>query len=133
MRAAELAGNPGAAPVPDAKNSTDSANSDLLSALAGRQAGRERAVADNTRRVVMASLGVMRDQKAGRQRSRSLVMASFLLILIGLGPFIWRVADDLIEGEHLSDMATQFSLWACILCPVVLAALLVAGWTRSRS
>lgn len=85
-----------------------------------------------TRRVVMASFGVMQDQKAGRQRSRSLVLASFLLMLIALGPFIWRVSDDLIGGERLSDMATQFSLWACILCPAILAAFLVAGWSRSR-
>jgi hypothetical protein len=132
VRSAELAGNPGGNPVSGARAGADTSNRDLVAALTGRQAGRERAVAENTRRVVMASLGVMRDQKAGRQRSRSLALASFLLVLIALGPFIWRVADDLIGGEHLSDMATQFSLWACILCPAVLAAVLVAGWLRIR-
>ncbi len=132
MRTAELAGNPGRNPDSGACTSADAAHRDLLAALTGRQAGRERAVAEKTRRVVMASFGVMQEQKAGRQRSRSLVLASFLLILIALGPFIWRVSDDLISGEHLSDMATQFSLWACILCPVILGAVLVAGWSRSR-
>lgn len=130
MRTAEIAGNPGATPVSGAKPSAE--NGDVLAALAGRQAGRERAVAEKTRRVVMASLGVMRDQKAGRQRSRSFALAIVLVVFITLGPFIWRVADDIVSGEHLSDMATQFSLWACILCPVVLAAVLVAGWSRSR-
>ncbi len=121
---AELAGNSAAG--------MDAATQhrDMVAALTGRQAERERAVAESTRRVVMASLGVMRDQKAGQRRSRSLAMASFLLIVIGLGPFIWRVADDLIGGERVSDMATQFSLWACILCLAVLAAVLVAGWSR---
>jgi DMSO/TMAO reductase YedYZ heme-binding membrane subunit len=104
----------------------------MLAALAGRQAGRERAVAEKTRRVVMASLGVMEDQKAGRKRNRSLVLALSLLVLLALVPFIWRVTDDLIGGELLSDMATQLSLWACILCPAVLAAVLVAGWSRSK-
>jgi hypothetical protein len=51
-------------------------------------------------------------------------------VVLGLGPFFWRVADDLIGGEHISDMATQFSLWVCILCPAMLAAALVAGWSR---
>lgn len=132
MKTAEFAGNPGRSPVPGAKRGSDAASGDLLEALAGRQAGRERAVAENTRRVILASLGVMQDQKAGRKRSRSVALAILLVVLIALGPFIWRVADDLIGGEHLSDMATQFSLWACILCPTILAAVLVAGWPRSR-
>lgn len=103
---------------------------DLLSALAGNQAGRDRAVAHKTRRVVMASLGVMQDQKAGRKRSRALATASVLLMVLALGPFFWRVADDLIGGEHFGDIATQTSLWVCILCPALLAAALVAGWRR---
>jgi hypothetical protein len=133
VRIAEVAGSPGGQPVSNTNPGVGAAGGDLLEALTGKQAGRERAVADKTRRVVMASLGVMQDQKAGRQRSRSVVLASLLLLVIALGPFVWRVADDLIGGERLSDMATQFSLWACILCPAVLAALLVAGWTRGRS
>jgi hypothetical protein len=108
-------------------------NRDLLSALAGNQARRERAVAHRTRRVVLASLGVMQDQKAGRKRDRSVALVSVLLVVLALGPFFWRVADDLIGGEHLTDMATQFSLWVCILFPAILAAALVAGWARNRS
>jgi hypothetical protein len=108
------------------------ANRDLLSALSGRQAGRERAVAESTRRVVMASLGVIKDQQAGRRRTRSLALAAMLIALLAFGPFAWRVADDLIGGEHISDIATQTSLWACILCPAVLAAFLFAGWSRRK-
>jgi hypothetical protein len=126
VRAAELAGNTGANPV------AGDANRELISALAGKQAGRERAVAENTRRVVMTSAGVMKDQRADRRRSRSLVLAALLLMLLALGPFIWRVTDDLLGGERWSDMATQTSLWVCVLCPVLLAAALVAGWSRIR-
>ncbi len=133
MRTAEWAGNPAGEPVAKASTNGDTANSELLGALSGRQAGRERAVAEKTRRVVLASLGVMEDQKAGRKRSRSVALASILVMLIALGPFVWRVTDDLIGGERLGDVATQLSLWACILCPAVLAAVLIAGWSRTRS
>jgi hypothetical protein len=106
---------------------------DLLSALTGTQASQERAVAFRTRRVVAASLGVMKEQKEGRRRGRSLALVSILLIILAMGPFVWRVTDDIIGGEHWSDMATQTSLWVCILLPAVLAAALVAGWLRRES
>lgn len=129
MSAAELAGNAAAG---GGTANAGRQSRDLLSALAGTDAGRERAVAENTRRVVLASAGVMKDQREDRKRSRSLALAGFLLVLLALGPFVWRVADDLIGGEHWSDMATQTSLWVCVACPALLAAALVAGWSRIR-
>jgi hypothetical protein len=136
VRAAELAGNTGAGPAADDGNrdlaERELANHELLSALAGKQAGHERTVAEKTRRVVMASAGVMRDQRADRRRSRSLVLAALLLMFLALGPFVWRVADDLMGGEHWSDIATQTSLWVCIAGPAMLAAVLVAGWSRVK-
>lgn len=105
----------------------------LVSTLAGTQAGRESAVAHRTRRVVIASLGVMQEQKAGQKRSRSLALASILLFIIILGPFAWHVADDLIGGERLVDISTQFSLWVGVFLAALLASVLVAGWLRKRS
>lgn len=110
----------------------DRAKRDLLSSLAGNQAGRDRAVAQNTRRVVLASLGVMNDQKAGLRKGRAIAIVLVLLVLLALGPFLWRVADDLIGGEFIGDTATQFSLWVCILCPALVAAALVVGWSRKK-
>jgi hypothetical protein len=109
------------------------AESDILSALSGHQAGRERDVAHRTRRVVLASLGVMQDQQAGRKRNRAVAVAFTLVVLLALGPFAWHVADDLFEGEHLSDLATQFSILFCIFASAVVAAVLVAGWARRNS
>jgi hypothetical protein len=109
------------------------ADADLVAALAGGQAGRERAVAHRTRRVVLTSLGVMRDQRAGRRRSRAVALAAILLVLMAVGPLVWWAADNLIGGEHLGDLTSQFSLWVCILCPALVAAVLVAGWLRRRS
>ena len=106
---------------------------DLVASLAGNRAGMDRAVAHRTRRVVLASLGVMQEQKAGRKRSRSLALASILLFVLVLGPFAWHIADNLIGGERLNDIAMQFSLWVCIFLGALLAAALVAGWARNRS
>ena len=127
MKSAELAGSAAAG---SGTANAGQQRHDLLSALAGNEAGRERTVAEKTRRVVLASAGVMKDQRTDRKRSRSLALASILLVLLALGPFVWRVADDLVGGEHWNDMATQTSLWVCILCPALLAAALVAGWSR---
>ncbi len=130
MRTAEWAGNSAHAAAQAA--GTQDAKSDLLAALAGKQAVRDRAVAHSTRRVVLTSLGVIEEQRANRRRVRALALAALLVALFAVGPFVWRVTEDLIGGEHLADMATQMSLWLCILCPAVLAAVLVAGWARSR-
>lgn len=119
MKSGGASGNSGSGPERDR---------DLLAALTGTKASNERAVAYRTRRVVAASLGVMQDQRQGLRRSRSLALASILLVILAMGPFAWRVTDDVIGGERWSDMATQSSLWVCILLPAVLAAALVAGW-----
>lgn len=105
----------------------------LIEALAGREADRESAVADRTRRVVMASLGVIQQQKAGRRRSLAVAIACVLVALLLLGPAAWRVADDLIGGELFSDIATQFSLWFSFFCIAIVGAVLVAGWMRRKS
>ena len=103
---------------------------ELISSLAGNEAGRDRDVAQKTSRVVLASLGVMQGQKEGRKRSRALALATVLLVILGLGPFVWHVTDDLIGGESIGDIATQTSLWVILLVPALLAAALIAGWRR---
>ena len=72
---AEWAQNAAANPATDTTPGAESIHCDLLSALAGKHACRDRAVAQKTRRVVQTSLGVMQDQQAGRRRSRALALA----------------------------------------------------------
>jgi hypothetical protein len=109
------------------------ADRDLLSALAGNQASQDSALAYRTSRVVNASMGVMRDQRAGRQRVRAVALAAILLMVLGLGPLMWWAADNLIAEGHLGDLSCQFAMWVCILCPALVASALLAGWVRNRS
>ncbi|MFP5277892.1 MAG: hypothetical protein ACLGPM_12315 [Acidobacteriota bacterium] len=124
-------------PVSDPESTSDpvlekscSRSADLISALAGTQASREGAIAGRTRRVVLASLGLMQEQKAGRKRTRAVAIAAVLMAVLGLAPFVWHVAENLIGGEHLCDVTTELSLLVCVFCPALVAAVLVAGWAR---
>jgi len=111
------------------------ADRDLLAALAGNQSGRECTVAWRTRRVVIASQGVMQDQKADRKRIRAVALAAAVLVVLGLGPLMWWATSSLIamEHEHWRDLTCQSALWICILCPALVACALLAGWVRNRA
>jgi hypothetical protein len=111
----------------------DSPSADLLTALTGKDASRDQAVAYRTRRVVLSSLGVMKDQKQSRSRTRGVALAISVVVFALIAPLIWEATDSLIAGEHLADPGSQLSLWACFLCPTLLGAALVAGWWRHRS
>ncbi len=105
----------------------------VVSALDGNQAIREREVAFRTRRVVLASLGVMQDQKAGRRQVRAVALAAIVLVLFLLGPLLWWAVENLKAEGHFGALSCQFAFWICFLCPALVAAALVAGWVRNRS
>ncbi|MGA8042483.1 MAG: hypothetical protein WCA37_06745 [Terracidiphilus sp.] len=106
---------------------------DVASALAGTQAQRDCAVSHRTRRVVLASLGVLQDQKASSRRSRALALLAALLFLVVLAPpFCW-IGDILIEDERISSFVGQLTIWGFFVIAALLGTALVAGWLRRRS
>lgn len=114
------------------KNSAHGAGAAPDVAALLEDADRDRRMAQNTRRVVLASLGVIKDQDAGRKRTRSLALAATLVLLLVVGPLLWHAVDNLSSGDTLGDLGSQFSLWVCILCPALLSVALIAGWLRKK-
>lgn len=112
-----------------AGSGTDTRSHDeVLAALAGGDANRERAVAHKTRRVVMTSAGVLQEQEAGRKRIRSMALAATLIVLFVVGPLVWWAVENLMEEGRLGEIG----VWAFFLCSALLASALVAGWVRRK-
>jgi hypothetical protein len=107
--------------------------SKITEALAGYSGDRDRATADRTRRVVMASAGVMQEQRAGRKKIRAMALAATLVIFFVVAPPIWWVADTLIEEEHMTSVVSELAVWGFFSITALLGSALLAGWLRRKS
>ena len=119
--------------IPEGQTGKPDTPAELLSALSGLEANRERAVAHRTRRVVLGSLGLLNEEKQDRSRARGVAIAIAIVAVLVITPLIWEAVDLFIAGEHPGDPVGQLILWACLACPSLLAAVLVAGWWKRRS
>lgn len=107
--------------------------SDLIEAVSGIQGDRDRTAADKTRRVVMASAGVIQDQQAGRKRIRAWAIAATLVVFFIVAPPIWWLAESLIEEQRLSSTFGEIAIWGFFSITALLGSALLAGWLRRKS
>ena len=107
--------------------------SDLIEAVSRTQGDRDRTVADKTRRVVMASAGVMQDQQAGRKKIRAWAIAAALVVFFIVAPPIWCLAETLIEEQHLTSTFGEIAIWSFFSITALLGSALLAGWLRRKS
>lgn len=109
------------------------AHRDLAEAMAGLSGDRDRATADRTRRVVMASAGLMQEQQAGRKKIRAMAIAATLVVFFVVAPPMWWLADNVIEEQHVTSVLSELAVWGFFSVTALLGSALLAGWLRRKS
>ena len=114
-------------------NAPQSAQKEIIDAVIGLQGDRDRTTSDRTRRVVLASAGVIKDQAAGRKKIRAWAIAATLVVFFIVAPPIWWLAESLIEEQHLNSTFGEIAIWGFFSITALLGSALLAGWLRRKS
>ncbi len=96
---------------------------DLLRAMAGHNANAQLPMVNRTRRAVRIADQSRREQGERGRRHIGITLFAFGAIFVILAPAMWGSIDDLIGGEHFSDLPTQVTLLATFLMLAVMGAL----------
>jgi hypothetical protein len=103
---------------------------DLLRAVTGHDAGAQLPVVARTRRAIRVADESRREQGERDRRTFGISLFAGGALFVILAPVLWDSVDDLIGGEHFSDLPTQVALISSLLMISVVAALTVF-WRRS--
>ena len=107
-------------------------SAELIAALSGLDASRERALGNRTRRAVHNAAADLEEGRHLGRRSGAialLVLAGFLMLL---SPAIWSSVDDVLGGEFMLDLPGMVAALAFTLFAAIAAVLfLVGGQGRS--
>jgi hypothetical protein len=125
----ELLENADSASLPTAtKQAGDSA--DLVAALTGLDANRDRALTGRTRRAVHGAAADLREGRQLSRRSSAIALLTLAGLLMLLSPAIWNSVDELLGGEFLLDLPGTVAALAFTLFAAVAAVLFLLGGER---
>jgi hypothetical protein len=100
---------------------------ELIKALTGLDANSSLAVAHRTRRSIREAGTRLRGEAQRRRRHKGFALLLVMGFLMLLTPALWSGVDEILAGEHISDLSTMFTLLALMLFSAVVAAL-IASW-----
>lgn len=103
----------------------------IIAALAGRDASRDRALALRTRRAVSSALSRRRAERAQERRSLLLAFLLTLALAFALAPAIWAGFDELTGGALL-DLPGMLLALGVTLSLAVAAVLVLLFDDRRR-
>jgi hypothetical protein len=84
-------------------------------------------LAQKTRRAVRDEVISSQERRVRQLRVMGVALIGFLCLMVLLAPAIWNGLEDLLAGEHFSDLPTVVAFLTLMLLPAMLAAL-IAVW-----
>jgi hypothetical protein len=84
-------------------------------------------LAQKTRRAVRDEVISSQERRVRQLRVMGLALIGFLFLMVLLAPATWNGLEDLLAGEHFSDLPTMVAFLTLMLLPAMLAAL-IAIW-----
>jgi cytochrome bd-type quinol oxidase subunit 2 len=114
-----------------ARTNNDQTREALLRAVSGHDVSAQLPIVARTRRAIRVANETRRENGKRGRRTFGISLFAFGALFVLLAPVLWVSLDDLIGGEHFTDLPTQVALVSTLLMLSVVAALLIV-W-RSRS
>ncbi len=119
-----------ASQIPDA---SPAASAELVAALSGLDAGRDRALSTRTRRAVHDAASDLHEGRHLSRRSGAIALLILAGFLVLLSPAIWNSVDDMLGGEFLLDLPGMVAALAFTLFAAVAAVLFLISGEGSRN
>ncbi len=105
----------------------------LITALAGLEADSERSVVQRTRRNVYIAAVAQHEGRSLNRRHVGIAIMVAAVLFVLLAPALWSGVDDLLGGEHLTDLPGLLAAFVFTLFAGVAAVLfLLSGRSQQQ-